>query len=384
MERKNSQLGTWIQQPNGYQAFVPAPFPASVRQQWSTETMALHSRALQLVGKLDGITKLLPDRNLFLEMFVRKDAASSSQIEGTKATLNDAVEAMNIEPRKNLPTDVDDILHYIKALNYGLERTTQLPLSLRFLCETHQVLMSGARTTQFADPGAFRRSQNWIGGIRPDSALFVPPPVPEMHRCLHDWELYLHDPDDGLPLIKAGILHAQLETIHPFLDGNGRTGRLMVTFYLWQQGLMEMPVLYLSSYFRQWQSQYYEGLNNYHQGEVATWINFFLEATAQTALSAIETCEKIVALRERDRDKIQSLGKTAATTLTLVIKNLYRLPTVGIADIVAWTNYSKQGAYNLIEKLQTLGILYPLDATSEDAYGRKYYYRDYLEIFNQE
>jgi len=343
--------------------------------------MMAHTLALQLIGKLDGITKLLPDKNLFLEMFVRKDAASSSQIEGTQATMADAIEALTAEPSKNLPADVDDILHYIQALDYGLGRAEQLPLSLRFISEVHGLLLHEARISHFADPGNFRRSQNWIGGTRPDTAMFVPPPMTEMMRALGEWECYLHDGDDSLPLIKAALLHAQFETIHPFLDGNGRTGRLLVTFYLWQQKLLEMPVLYLSSFMRHWQNIYYARLNGYHEGEVTAWVEFFLEAVEETAKSAIEACDKIIVVRERDMAKVQTLGKTQAATIMRVLKQLYRLPTVGIADIVDWTGYSKQGAYNVIEKLQDLDILAAV-GNEEEGYRQKYYYRDYVDIFS--
>ena len=229
-----------------------------------------------MLGKLDGITKLLPDANFFLLMYLRKDAASSSQIEGTQATMIDAIEA-EAKVNTNIPKDVDDILHYIKALNYGMKRMVDddFPVSLRFIRELHAKLMDKARATHFSDPGEFRKSQNWIGGTSPNNAHFVPPPVSEMHGALNDLERFIHADDDTLTIIKAALIHAQYETIHPFLDGNGRTGRMLITFYLWKEGYLERPVLFLSSFFKKHQELYYEKLFGYQtHGRVADWLSF--------------------------------------------------------------------------------------------------------------
>src|SRR5258708_3386463 len=272
-------IGTYIQQPEGYIAFIPSPFPPAEGIEIPAQLAKKHAEAMRLVGKLDGITKLLPDRDYFLRMFIAKDASSSSQIEGTEATMMDGVAAESKERTTNLPRDVDDILHYINALRYGLDRIGTLPLSLRFLEELYEKLMQGARTTHHAYPGEFRRSQNWIGGTRPSNARFVPPPVHEMKRALSDLEKFIYRDDVYLPLIKAGLLHAQFETIHPFSDGNGRTGRMLVTMYIWNAKLLEIPVLYLSSYFKQHQDFYYERLHAYHlePSKVEVSLHFFLK-----------------------------------------------------------------------------------------------------------
>ena len=375
-------IGTYIQQPRGYKAFIPIPFPPKGGISVDRVLSQKHTEAIRLLGKLDGITELLPDKDYFLEMFVRKDAASSSQIEGTKATMMDAIEAENVERSSDLPADVDDILHYISALNYGLGRAKELPFTLRFIRELHQKLMVGARRSHNPFPGEFRKSQNWIGGTRPDNARFVPPPVYEMNRALNDLERFIHSDNNYLPLIKAGLLHAQFETIHPFTDGNGRTGRVLVTMFLWHQKLLETPILYLSSYFKKHQDVYYNRLQEYHSEDdrIKQWLEFFLDGIIQTANSAILTCQKITALREEDMRKVQSLGRVSAPTAVRVLRNLYKIPRVGVADIVKWTGYTRQGAYNVINRLEKLSILYPVK--KGPVYGQKYIYKDYVKLFS--
>ena len=384
ISNKNPKIGVYKTQPEGFKAFVLESFPPKDTLVFSPAIQQKHAEAMRLLGKLDGITALLPDRDYFLEMFVRKDASSSSQIEGTQASISDAIEALNIERRNNLPQDVDDILHYIEALNYGLERAKDFPFSLRFIRELHEKLMTGARNTHNPFPGEFRRTQNWIGGTRPDNARFVPPPVREMNQALNDLEKFIHADDEYLPLIKAGLLHAQFETIHPFLDGNGRTGRMLVTMFLWHRRLLEMPVLYLSTYFKEHQEVYYEKLNAYHSenGNVGEWVDFFLDGVIDIANSSIETCRKITELRERDMRKAQKLGKATAPKTLDMIRFLYKMPTVGIADVVNQTGYSRPSAYKLIDRLVDMNILYPAD--ENDGYGKKYTYKDYVEVFAED
>jgi filamentation induced by cAMP protein fic len=384
ISNKNPRIGVYRTQPEGFKAFVLESFPPKDTLVFPSAIQQKHAEAMRLLGKLDGITALLPDRDYFLEMFVRKDASSSSQIEGTQASISDAIEALNIERRNNLPQDVDDILHYIEALNYGLERAKDFPFSLRFIRELHEKLMTGARNTHNPFPGEFRRTQNWIGGTRPDNARFVPPPIREMNQALNDLEKFIHADDEYLPLIKAGLLHAQFETIHPFLDGNGRTGRMLVTMFLWHRRLLEMPVLYLSTYFQKHQETYYEKLNAYHSenGNVGEWVDFFLDGVIDIANSSIETCRKITELRERDMRKAQKLGKATAPKTLDMIRFLYKMPTVGIADVVNQTGYSRPSAYKLIDRLVDMNILYPAD--ENDGYGKKYTYKDYVEVFAED
>jgi Fic family protein len=377
------EIGKYVQQTSGYKAFVPNPFPPNEEMKFPRKLLSAHTEAVRLLGKLDGVAERLPDRDWFLVMFVSKDAASSSQIEGTHATMLDAIEKRNIEPRPNLPDDVDDIIHYINALNYGIKRADEFPYSLRFIRELHEKLMTGARASQFSYPGEFRTTQNWIGGTRPDNARFVPPPVSEMHRALNDLENFIHAEDDLPILIKTGLLHAQFEAIHPFADGNGRTGRMMITMFLWREKLLSMPVLYLSSYFKKHQQLYYERLEGYDNGKIYEWLEFFLEGIICTARLATETCIGIADLRDRDMQKVYSLGKTAAKSTMNVLENLYKMPIVGIADIVKWTEFTNNGGYKVIDRLVDMQILKPMKE-GDYVYAQKWIYSDYIALFSED
>ena len=377
------EIGKYVQQTKDYKAFIPNSFPPSAEVRLPNKLLSIHTEAVHLLGKLDGVADRLPDRDWFLKMFVFKDASNSSQIEGTNATMLEAIEKQNIEPRLGLPIDVDDILHYINALNYGIERANEFPLSLRFIRELHERLMRGARSTQHSYPGEFRTTQNWIGGTRPDNARFVPPPVPDMHRSLSDLEKFVHTDDVFPVLVKAGLIHAQFETIHPFVDGNGRTGRMLITMLLWRERLLSMPVLYLSSYFKKYKQLYYDKLEGYHNGQVAEWLDFFMEGIKTTADSAIKTCIGISDLRDRDMQKIYSLGKTAAQSTMSILENLYRMPVIGIAEIVKWTGFSPNGGYKAINRLVEMQILKPM-IEGDSVYGQKWVYNDYIALFNKD
>lgn len=375
------KIGRYITQKEGFRSFTPFDFPPKGGFVISPRLYKKHEEAIRLVGKLDGITRLLPDKNFFLLMFIKKDAAYSSQIEGTKATLQDAVAAPVTEERARLHPDVDDIVHYVEAVNYGIERTKTLPISLRLIREIHERLMTGARATQHAYPGEFRHSQNWIGGKTPSDASFVPPAPDDMRRSLDQLEKFIHTEDECPSLIKAGLLHAQFETIHPFTDGNGRTGRMLIAMYMHHAGLLELPVLYLSSYFKKYQKLYYQKLQGYHDEDanVDGWLEFFLEGVAEIADSSIETCTKITALRDRDFAKMQKLGRKSAESTLEIVRKLFSQPIVGVAEIMKWTGFTPQGAYNIIERLKGLKILEPLGDAN---YGQKYVYADYYEIFD--
>ncbi len=377
------QIGRYIKQKEGYKTFTPFPFPPEEGFPLNSRLYKKHEQAIRLVGKLDGITRLLPDKDFFLLMFIKKDATYSSQIEGTKATLQDAVAAPVTEEKARLRPDVDDIVHYVDAVNYGIERTKTLPISLRLIREIHERLMDGARSTQHAYPGEFRRSQNWIGGKTPENASFVPPAPVDMHASLNDLEKFIHADDEYPSLVKAGLLHAQFETIHPFTDGNGRTGRMLVALFIHHAQLLELPVLYLSSYFKKYQKLYYQKLQEYHDEDsrVDAWLEFFLEGVAEIAESSIETCAQITALRDRDFAKMQQLGKKSAASTLEVVRKLFGQPIIGVAEMMKWTGFSKQGAYNVIERLIKLNILEPL---GDAEYGQKYIYADYYEIFDEE
>lgn len=374
-------IGKKIQQPGGFKAFIPHPFPDKRLFKYSPAIIKKDALALRLLGKLDGITQLLPDVDFFIYMYVRKDAAASSQIEGTKATMIDALEA-EAKIEKGLPQDVDDILHYINALNYGMQRLKEFPLSLRFIREIHRELMEGARSTHFSDPGSFRKSQNWISGKGPADADFVPPPVEAMTRALSDLEKFLHADDAMPPLINASLVHAQFETIHPFLDGNGRTGRMLVAFYLCKEKLLEKPVLYLSSFFKKHRSVYYQRLTDYHEGGVEKWVGFFLDGIIETAESAIETVRQITHLREQAMVTIGKMNKTSAESAMKILPRLFAQPIVTVSVMQEWTGFStRTGAQKLIDRFIEAGILEIKDESKK--YGRSYVYRSYLDIFEK-
>jgi Fic family protein len=340
---------------------------------------------MRLVGKLDGISQLLPDKDFFLLMFVTKEAASSSQIEGTQATMIDAIES-ELASRAVPINDVEDITGYIRALNYGLERSKTLPLSVRFMREIHEELMTKARSTQHAFPGNFRTSQNWIGGTSPSNASFVPPPPHELPRLLGELENFIHSHDDNFPpLIKAALLHAQFETIHPFTDGNGRTGRLLITLLLWHEKILDLPLLYLSDFFKKNQNAYYQYLQGYHNEptDVIGWIGFFLKGIIETSISAIEIASSINRIREQDMTKIHRLGKPSATMSLEILRNLYRQPIVDVAKIQEWTGVkTRMGAQKSIDRLIELEILAQRDPKKK--YGRTYEYSSYLDLFIRE
>jgi len=376
------EIGRNIKQKEGFDAFVPNPFPPKDGFFFDSAILKKNDHATRLLGKLDGITKLLPNANYFLLMYLRKDAASSSQIEGTQATMIDAIEAgayVNTSRHK----DVDDIIHYIQALEYGMKRLGEgdFPLSLRFIRELHQVLMDKARASYFPDPGEFRKSQNWIAGTRPENARFVPPPVLEMHNALNDLEKFIHSQDSTLTLIKAALLHSQFETIHPFLDGNGRTGRMLITFYLWQEGFLEKPVLFLSSFFKKHQELYYERLSDYHAGKVSRWVEFFLDGVIEISNEAIETVSKITDLRERDMAKIQSLDKRSSESAVSFLPKLYAQPIVNVALVRKWTGFTRAGAQKIVNRFVEMEILVPRGG-EDKKYGQSYIYKTYVDIFN--
>jgi len=375
------KIGSNIEQKQGFKAFIPFPFPPKEGFNFDPKILKKNNEATRLLGKLDGITKLLPDSDFFLLMYLRKDAASSSQIEGTRATMIDAIEE-DVKIKSNIPEDVDDILHYIKALNYGIKRIEDdnFPMVLRFIRELHKQLMLKARATHFSDPGEFRKSQNWIGGTRPDNARFVPPPVEDMQRALNDLEKFIHSNNTLPTVVKAGLVHAQFETIHPFLDGNGRTGRMLITFYLWKEGYLEKPVLFLSSFFKKHQKLYYEKLFGYHNGNTSDWIDFFLDGVIDIANEAIDIVDKITLLRDKNVVKIQKLGKRASESASLVLPKLYGQPIVNIGVIQKWTGFTRAGAQTVVDRFIEMGILSPKN--KDVKYGQSYIYKEYVDVFN--
>jgi Fic family protein len=370
-------IGDHILQPTGYKAFIPSAFPADEMLTIPQNILNKAVLAERLLGKLDGITQTLPDVGFFIRMFSYKDATSSSQIEGTQASMTDALElSVKINDAE---TDASDIIFYIKALEYGLKRLETLPISLRFIKEVHKVLMEGARSSHFSDPGEFRKSQNWLGGLTLNQASFVPVPHDQMPEKLSDLEKFLHDQTSTLPIINIAYSHAQFETIHPFLDGNGRAGRLLITFLLQHNNILEKPVLFLSSFFKKNQKLYYQKLNDYHEGKVFEWLEFFLDGVIETSQESIHIAQTARQIKEKDMQKIQSLGKRESESTMRALIYLFSNPIVTNSRIAEAVDLSRQGAVNMTNRLKDLEILH--EVPSEKNYDKKYIYREYLHAF---
>jgi len=372
-------IGKYVQQKGGYNAFIPEKFPPTELSLNEPKIIKLLADANLQLGKLDGLTKLLPDIDFFIFMYINKEAAYSSQVEGTRAKLTDALQA-EVERTPDLPKDVDDILHYIKAMNKGLKRLNKLPLSLRLIREVHATLLTKARSSTYPRPGEFRKSQNWIMGTNPADAHFVPPPPEYVMEAMSDLEKLFYSHEDVPVLIKAGLLHSQFETIHPFLDGNGRTGRLLITFYLCQQKILERPVLYLSEHFKKHRDLYFSMLDEYRKGNIVSWMEFFLKGVVRVAAEAIVTSNKVVELREKDLHKVSELGRASKNAIVL-LKNLYRIPIINVRKIEEVADLSREAANRLVDRFVKIGILIPKDKGRR--YGRLFVYKDYLSLFEE-
>ncbi len=380
--KPNSRLGQLIETiaaNEKVRAFVPPPLPPEppIDVLSLLERLSLAERAL---GRLDGITILLPREELFLYMYVRKEAVLSSQIEGTQSTLSDLLR-FETEAQAGQPVDdIREVSNYVDAMMYGLERLETLPMSLRLIREMHaRLLQSGRGGTK--DPGEFRRSQNWIGGTRPGNALFVPPPLTEMGGCLDAFERFMHDDQSRLPaLIKAGLLHVQFETIHPFLDGNGRIGRLLVTLYLCMNGVLRKPLLYLSLYLKTHRREYYRLLQEVREhGNWEAWLNFFLAGVAETANQAFEAATQIVDLFKADREQITTKSDRAGSALR--IHELFQQNPFHTANqIVQATGLSAPTVNAALADLESLGIVEEVTGRKR---GRVFSYRKYLAILSE-
>lgn len=375
------QIGNFVQQPQGYKAFIPNDFPPKKPINFTSEVYLANDKATLALGKLDGVAQLIPNIDFFISTYVQKEAALSSNIEGTKATMHDALRA-GIDLTDNVPDDVENIFSYIKAVNYGFDRVKDMPLTLRVIKEIHEELMRFTKEGIGKTPGEFRKTQNWINGTRPENADFVPPPPHELSRCLSDFEKFVNNPQPYPPLIHAALMHAQFETIHPFLDGNGRTGRLLVTLQLHYKGVLEYPILYLSEYFKRHRDTYFDRLADYHnKGDVERWVLFFLEGIAEVATEATEVSKKIVALREKDMTLAHSLGGKQAKTAVKLLLGLYKQPIVDVATVEKITGLSRPAANALVKKFVDIKILRQVDET--DTYARQFVYAEYLILFHE-
>lgn len=376
------RAGRYVRQPTGYRAFLPAPLPPIPPIHLEGELQILLSQADRALGRLDGSIHTLPHPDLFVYMYVRKEAVLSSQIEGTQSSLQDllAAEAQILAPDR--PQDVAEVVNYVDAMNFGLERLASLPVSVRLIREIHERLLAHGRGSRLT-PGELRTSQNWIGpgGCTLNEAIFVPPPPDEVPNTLAALEKFIRSDSDLPLLVKIGLAHAQFETIHPFLDGNGRVGRLLITFLLCEQQVLGKPVLYLSYYFKRYRAEYYDRLQAVRdRGAWEEWLTFFLRGVAEVSGEATETARRILALREEHRSAITAKLGRAAANGHRVLEHLYERPIVSVKEVQELIGSSYQAANQLIAKMAEQGILSEITGQSRN---RRFRYQRYIDLFSE-
>jgi Fic family protein len=379
------RAGSYVKQAGGYNAFIPAPLPPNPPLQIDEEFARLLSDADRAIGRLDGLATILPNPNLFVAMYVRQEALLSSQIEGTQSTLEEVLQFEIEADSKEVPKDVQEVVNHISAMNYGLKRLEDLPLSLRLLREIHERLMQGVRGGE-RTPGEFRTSQNWIGGHSPSNATFVPPPVHDMRTALDNLEKFLHDTTSFPLLVHCGLAHAQFETIHPFLDGNGRMGRLLITFLLCERGALHRPLLYLSHYLKLHRALYYDRLMAIrNDGDWEGWLKFFLRGVCAASEEAAKTAKSIVRLREAHRQLVAERlaeEKLAATPYDMVLlEHLYQQPIVHIGWVAERLNCVFATASKVVERFVELGLLQEMTGFQRN---RRFRYGPYLALFESQ
>lgn len=379
-QQTSTRAGRYVKQPTGYHAFVPAALPPNPRIRFDDAFLDVLSKADRAVGRLDGCAETLPNSELFVFMYIRKEAVLSSQIEGTQASLMDVLE-FEAAAREATFQDVGDVFNYVAAMNYGLGRLKTLPLSLRLIREIHGKLLYGVRGAR--DAGEFRNKQNWIGpaGSLLKDARFVPPSPRDMHTALDSLEKFLHDKAPMPYLVRAGIAHANFETIHPFVDGNGRLGRLLITFMLCEHKILRKPLLYLSHFFKKNRSEYYDRLQAVRDtGQWEQWLKFFLRGVAEVAEEATTTARKIVQLREQHRKLVaDNFGRSTSRALQL-LESLYRQPVVSMSGISEVCGVTFQGASDIAKHFSSLGIL---KETTGQKRHRLFAYAHYLALLGE-
>jgi Fic family protein len=379
----NQRLGRYVATSWGEEtvrAFVPPPLPPAPAVRLDALQLTLE-RANQALGRLDGLASILPDLPLFIYAYIRKEAVLSSQIEGTQSSLSDLLLFENDEAPGVPLADVQEVSNYVAALNHGLVRLRGgFPVSLRLIREIHEVLLSKGRGSG-KQPGEFRRSQNWIGGTRPGNAAFVPPPPELVMECMGHLERFLHEERPEMPLlVKVALVHVQFETIHPFLDGNGRLGRLLITFLLCAGGALREPILYLSLFFKKNRPAYYELLDRVRaSGNWEAWLDFFLTGVTTTADQAVSAARRIRTLLDEDRGKIESLGRSAASVLR-VFQHAQTTPILSIGGAATRTCISFPTVASAVERLRRLGILREITGKRRE---RFFVYQRYLAILNE-
>lgn len=382
MEIKSKRAGIAMKTVRGYSAFVPAKLPPSPPIEIDTEMQRLLSLADRKLGRLDGITEVLPNPELFVAMYVKKEAVLSAQIEGTQASLVEVLNTPNENGEEDQPAGVKDVVNYVNAMSWGLEQLDKIPLSLRLIKGIHKVLLKDVRGSE-KNPGEFRRSQNWIGpqGCTLETAVFVPPDVPEMEQAMGDLELFIHTDDDTPALIKIALIHAQFETIHPFLDGNGRMGRLLITFWLCQQKILSQPLLYLSYYFKQNRREYYDRLMDVRtKGDWEEWVKFFLRGVAIVSDEAIEAAKQIIGLKN-DYSQILYDTDRSNSNYQRLLDSLFEKPVTTKKEVAKQIAVSLPTAGAIVDAFCELGIL--KDLTPEKTRYKTYSFEKYLAIIEK-
>ncbi|MFH1910675.1 MAG: Fic family protein [Pseudomonadota bacterium] len=369
--------GVYVKQTTGYRAFIPTPLPPKPAIKIERELQNLLSRADMALARLDGVAQMLPNVDLFIAMYVKKEALLSSQIEGTQASLDDLFAYESGDKLENL-NDVTEVVNYVKAMNYGLDRLQSLPMSLRLIKEIHALLLEGARGSERL-PGEFKQSQNWIGppGCTLNEASYVPPPPHEALEAMGALERYFHDKERLPILVDCALIHYQFETIHPFLDGNDRMGRLLITFYLCWKGVLHKPLLYLSYYFKKNRQEYYDRLNMVREtGDYEQWVDYFLKGVVDIAGAAMDTARQILELQTNHRRLLWE-KKISSPIAVGILEQLFYTPTISIALIAERFNVSYQAASTLVAQLEKVKILRETTGRKRD---KRYVYSDYLNI----
>mgnify|MGYP001155889861 FL=1 len=376
-----NRAGFFMNSAVGYKSFVPAKLPPNPPIQYDDELQGLLSLADRKLGRLDGVTQILPNPELFVAMYVKKEAVLSSQIEGTQASFVDVLSTEYNQADDQRHDDVKEVINYVDAMNWGLEQLASFPLSLRLIRNIHARLIHNTRGAN-KNPGEFRTSQNWIGpaGCTLNTATFVPPTVPDMNVALGDLELFIHQEDFIPALVKIAMIHAQFETIHPFLDGNGRMGRLLITFWLCQQNILTKPLLYLSFYFKKNRAEYYDRLMAVRKnGDWENWIKFFLRGIAEVSDEAIESARAILKIKEDATNALYKKDRTNSNYQRL-LNYLFEQPFIKRSDVEQYLDVSNPTAGSILEVFCQMNIL--VDCTPDKARNKMYAFGKYLDILN--
>lgn len=376
----NSRAGRFVRQPAGFEAFIPKPLPHKPGITMNNELQSLLSQADRAVAKLDGIITVLPSPELFIAMYVKKEALLSSQIEGTQASLEGVLEyEAELKPKESDP-EIKDVINYINALYTGIDRLQEIPMSIRLIKEIHKILLTGARGEQ-RNPGEFRKSQNWIGtpGGAIEYADYIPPPQNMVLKAMGDLEIFLHSTNDNIPvLIKTALIHAQFETIHPFLDGNGRIGRLLITFYLFWRGELSKPLLYLSFYLKKHKPLYYDLLMKVRTGGAwEDWVIFFLNGIKETSEEASRTARDVIVLKEEYKGKLFENSSVNTINVMRLLDMIFEEPIFTINSISKNLKISKVSSINLAKRFEEIGLI---QSDQKRKWRKEYINRDYIEI----